>query len=96
LSLLDPKSKSREEDKNETKKVKHEAEDYLQFIGFLTSINLSYAQIEKIGKFLQKAAKDKRLGFLKTTSFFQKFHKIVLIKLFKMISIKNLAKHHIL
>ena len=37
------------------------------------SQNFSYAQIERLGKYLQKGAKEKRLGFLKTANFDQRF-----------------------
>ena len=71
LKLLEPNSNKADFNKNE-KKIKDESEDFLQFVGFLMSLNLSYVQIEKIGKFLQKLAKDKNLGFLKMASFDQR------------------------
>lgn len=73
LKLLDPKSKKVEESKSEDKKVSRENESYLQFIGFLMSQHLSYAQIERIGRFLQKAASEKQLGFLQKANFDQRF-----------------------
>ena len=69
LNLLDPKSKNREEDKNETKKVKHEAEGYLQFIGFLTSINSPYAQIGKNRKISSEGSKRQEIRVSKNYKF---------------------------
>ena len=59
-------------EKNEGKRNSSETSNYLQFIGFLMSLNLSYLQIEKIGKYLQKAHKNKNLTFLPNFSFDQR------------------------
>jgi len=37
------------------------------------SQNFSYAQIEKLGKYLQKAIKDKSISFLREGNFDQRF-----------------------
>ena len=72
LKLFETHNKKDEEKKSQDTKKKDEAGDFLQFVGFLMSLNLSYAQIEKIGKFLQTKAKNKKLGFLKTVNFDQR------------------------
>jgi len=50
-----------------------ELKEYLSFIAFLLSQNLSFSQIEAIGKYLQKASKEKKLKLLLTNSFDQRF-----------------------
>ena len=71
LKRIEPGSKA-PEDNGEKKKMKIETRDYLEFVAFLMSQNLSYAQIERIGRYLQKKAKEKHLSFLKTANFDQK------------------------
>jgi len=73
LKILEPATNKKAEKNIEEKKTKNESEGYLEFIGFLMSQNFSYAQIERLGKYLQKGAKEKRLGFLKTANFDQRF-----------------------
>ena len=57
LKILEPSTNKKSEKNIEEKKTKNESEGYLEFIGFLMSQNFSYAQIERLGKYLQKEQK---------------------------------------
>ena len=67
LKLLEEKSKDKpnKEQFNEEQDIVN----YLHFIAFAISHNLSYSQIESLGTYLQKASREKKLGFFKNFSF---------------------------
>ena len=70
ITLLEGTKKNKEinsEDKED--KTDFETKSFLKFLGFLIGQNLSFSQIHNIGSYLQKAANEKGLGFLKISSF---------------------------
>ena len=50
-----------------------DTKDYLEFVSFCISQQLSFCQVESIGKFLQNAYKDKKLKFLSSFNFDGRF-----------------------
>ena len=67
LILFEGKNQQKGSDDNKNKE--EETKNYLHFIAFAISQNLSYSQIEKLGSYLQRANKEKKLGFLKGFTF---------------------------
>jgi len=74
LKTLKSSSNKTKEDivDTEEKKTAAETSNYHQFVGFLIDMNLSYSQIEKIGKYIQKAYQEKKFSFVKPFSFDQR------------------------
>jgi len=68
IKLLDDKKEKTSSDHLEEKETQ-DIKNYLHFIAFGISQNLSYSQIQSLGAYLQKASRDRKLGFLKGYSF---------------------------
>jgi len=62
--LLSEEINSGKKKGHEKDNIDKDTKDYLDFVAFCISQRLSFNQIELLGKFLQKAHKDKRLKFL--------------------------------
>jgi len=65
-------SETKKKKQHKPKENNKDDENYLNFIGFLMSLNLSYAQIQNVGGYLKNLAKKNCLGFLKKFCFEEK------------------------
>ena len=71
--LLNEEMNSGKKKEPEKDNIDKDTKDYLDFVAFCISQRLSFNQIELLGKFLQKAHKDKRLKFLSSFNFDRRF-----------------------
>lgn len=70
-TILRSKRNKSGDQKKAAHRKKEKTKAYLEFTGFLLTLKLSYAQIEKIGYKLKDLACSKRLDFVKYHSFSQ-------------------------
>ena len=86
-----------EKDKEKTPKEqtneKQDTNNYLHFIAFAISLNLSYSQIESLGVYLQRANREKKLGFFKNYSFDQHLISKITQDCFRPILFEEIQTH---
>jgi len=65
--------KTRKKNDNEEETTDKDSKNFLSFITYAMSQRLSFSQIEILGKYLQQSYKEKKLKFLSSSNFDQKF-----------------------